>query len=195
MGLSISNEDFIGRWSLSFSDMDFVNGKPAPARLGLAVQLKFFAAHGFFVQDDASIPIDSVCWLAEQLDVECDAVNQYDFSGRTARRHCAEILQYLGFRRLKRPDREELTLWIAGELCPTGRSVGAMLEQVFLWWRDRSIYGPSHKELERLVFATATLSRRLVDRGERSSFIKHARIAGSFYCRGRRPDRLQYDEG
>lgn len=50
MGLRISNEEFIGRWSLSFSDMDFVNGKPAPARLGLGVQLKFFAAHGFFVR-------------------------------------------------------------------------------------------------------------------------------------------------
>lgn len=46
MGLGISNEDFIGRWSLSFADIEFVNGKPAPVRLGLGVQLKFFAAHG-----------------------------------------------------------------------------------------------------------------------------------------------------
>ncbi|PLU17043.1 transposase, partial [Sinorhizobium medicae] len=151
MGLSISSEDFVGSWSLSFSDIEFVNGKQAPARLGLAVQLKFFAAHGFFLQDRASIPTDGVSWLAEQLGVECDAVNQYDFSGRTARRHCAEILQHLGFRRLKRPDREKLTLWIARELCPTGHSVSTMLEQVFLWCRDRCIYGPSHKELERLV--------------------------------------------
>ncbi|MEY9323542.1 TnpA family transposase [Sinorhizobium fredii] len=149
--MHISREDLIGRWSLSYSDIEFVNGKPAPARLGLAVQLKFFAAHGFFVQDHASIPADSVSWLAEQLGVESGAMTEYDFSGRTARRHCAEILQYLGFRRLKRCDREELTLWIAGELCPTGQSVGAMLEQVFLWCRDRCIYGPSHKELERLV--------------------------------------------
>ncbi|WP_245407426.1 DUF4158 domain-containing protein [Rhizobium sp. SEMIA4064] len=36
--------------------MEFVNGKPAPARLGLAVQLKFFAAHAFFLQDHASFP-------------------------------------------------------------------------------------------------------------------------------------------
>ncbi|WP_457812177.1 DUF4158 domain-containing protein [Sinorhizobium meliloti] len=150
-GLHISREDLIGCWSLSYSDIEFVNGKPAPARLGLAVQLKFFAAHGFFVQDHASIPADSVSWLAEQLGVGSGAMTEYDFSGRTARRHCAEILQYLGFRRLKRCDREELTLWIAGELCPTGQSVGALLEQVFLWCRDRCIYGPSHKELERLV--------------------------------------------
>lgn len=45
----------------------------------------------------------------------------------------------------ERPDREELTLWIAGELCPTGQSVGAMLEQIFLWCRDRSIYGPRER--------------------------------------------------
>ena len=151
MGLRISSEDLIGGWSLSFADIDFVNAKPAQARLGLAVQLKFFAAHGFFLQDHASVPADGVSWLAEQLGVEADALNQYDFSSRTAPRHCAEILQHLGFRRLKRLDREQLTLWIAGELCPTGQSVNAMLDHVFLWCRDRRIYGPSRKELERLV--------------------------------------------
>ncbi|MGJ7043311.1 hypothetical protein J2Y63_006595 [Shinella sp. BE166] len=151
MGLGISSEDFIGRWSLSFSDTDFVNGKPGPARLGLALQLKFFAAHGFFVQDHAALPADRVLYLAEQLGLEADAVNHYDFSGRTARRHCAEILQHLGFRRLKRADREQLTLWMASELCPSGQSVSAMLEHVFLWCRDRRIYGPSRRELERLA--------------------------------------------
>ena len=104
MNFDISNGELVGRWSLSFSDIDFVNGKPEVARLGLAVQLKFFAAHGFFMQDHAAIPADGVSYLAEQLGLEAEAVNQYDFSGRTARRHYAEILQYLGFRRLKRVD-------------------------------------------------------------------------------------------
>ena len=53
MSLGLSSGDLIGRWSLSFCDIDFVNGKPELARLGLAVQLKFFAAHGFFVPDHA----------------------------------------------------------------------------------------------------------------------------------------------
>jgi TnpA family transposase len=128
-----------------------VGGKPAAARLGLAAQLKFFAAHGFFVKDPASIPADGVEYLAEQFGLDVAAVDEYDFAGRTARRHCAEILKHLGFRRMKRADREELTLWIADELCPTGQSAGAMLNQVFLWCRDRAIYGPSLRELERLV--------------------------------------------
>src|SRR3546814_9972306 len=65
--------------------------------------------------------------------------------------HCAEILIHLGYHRMKRVDRAQLTEWIAGELCPGGQSINAMLEHVFLWCRDRRIYGPSRKELERVV--------------------------------------------
>lgn len=52
---------------------------------------------------------------------------------------------------MTRGDRETLSCWIIGELCPSGQSVSAMLEAVFLCCRDRNIYGPSSKELERLV--------------------------------------------
>ncbi|MER9586631.1 hypothetical protein [Mesorhizobium sp. M0276] len=52
---------------------------------------------------------------------------------------------------MKRVDREALSFWIADELCPSGQPVSAMLEAGFLWCRDRNIYGPSAKELERLV--------------------------------------------
>ncbi|WP_246799247.1 DUF4158 domain-containing protein, partial [Rhizobium leguminosarum] len=100
-------------------------------------------AYGFFVQDRSAIPADGISYLAEHLGFDDDTPSEYDFDGRTARRHCAEILQCIGFRRLKRADREALTLWIAAELCPTGQSAGAMLDEVFLWCRDRRIYGPS----------------------------------------------------
>src|SRR3546814_13692686 len=52
---------------------------------------------------------------------------------------------------MKRVDRAQLTEWIAGELCPGGQSINAMLVHVFLWCRDLRIYGPSRKELERVV--------------------------------------------
>ncbi|CAN7635399.1 DUF4158 domain-containing protein [Pararhizobium sp. LjRoot238] len=97
------------------------------------------------------VPNDAAEYLAEQIGVRADELSGYDFGGRTARRHCAEILQYLGFRRMKRVDREALSFWIIDELCPSGQPVSAMLEAVFLWCRDRNIYGPSTKELERLV--------------------------------------------
>jgi hypothetical protein len=43
-------------------------------------------------------------------------ITGYDFSGRTARRHCTETLQHLGFGRMKRADHAQLTVWIASEL-------------------------------------------------------------------------------
>src|SRR3546814_6740777 len=81
-----------------------------------------------------ALPIFS--YLAEQLGVEAGEIAGYDFSSRTARRHCAEILIHLGYHRMKRVDRAQLTEWIAGELCPGGQSINAMLEHVFLWCRD-----------------------------------------------------------
>ena len=109
MDRSIPGGDLIGRWSLSFADIDFVNSKPALTRLGLAAQLKFFASLGFFAIDPGSIPTDGLSYLAEQLGVEAGEIAGYDFSSRTARRHCAEILIHPGYHRMKRVDRAQLT--------------------------------------------------------------------------------------
>src|SRR3546814_5617407 len=146
MSLGVSSGDLIGSWSLSFSDIAFVTGKAETARLGLAVQLRFFAGHGFFVPDHASIPSDGVLYLAEQLGLDAKSVNHYDFSGRTARRHCAEILRHLGFRRMTQTDRRALSWWFSDDLCAGGPPINAMLEHVFLLGRYRRIYGPSRTE-------------------------------------------------
>jgi len=151
MGLHVSPEALAGEWSLSFADIDFVNAKPAGSRLGLAMQLKFFAAYGFFATEPTEVPDEAVSYLADQLGVGKADLCAYDFSGRSGRRHCAEILRHLGFRRMKRADRATLADWMATELCPGGASVAAMLEGVFLWCRDRKIFGPSRREMERLV--------------------------------------------
>ncbi|MER9223947.1 DUF4158 domain-containing protein [Mesorhizobium sp. M0644] len=151
MGLRVSPESLVGEWSLSFADIDFVNAKPAGSRLGLAVQLKFFAAFGYFATGATEVPDEAVSYLAAQLDVGKADLGGYHFLGRSGRRHCAEILRHLGFRRMRRADRAALADWIATELCPGGQSVAAMLEAVFLWCRDHKIFGPSDKEMERLV--------------------------------------------
>ena len=108
MGLRVSPESLAREWSLSFADIDFVNAKPAGSRLGLAVQLKFFAAFGYFATAAAEVPGESVSYLADQLGGNETDLDGYGFSGRSGRRHCAEILRHLGFRRMKRSDRMAL---------------------------------------------------------------------------------------
>ena len=68
MDRSIPGGDLIGRWSLSFADIDFVNSKPALTRLGLAAQLKFFASLGFSRPILAqSLPMASRIWPSNSV--------------------------------------------------------------------------------------------------------------------------------
>ncbi|QND54544.1 DUF4158 domain-containing protein (plasmid) [Phyllobacterium sp. 628] len=151
MSLNISIADLARDWSLSFSDLDFVNARSIATRLGLSVQLKFFASRGYFIEKISDVPDDAVNYLAEQLGGARSALSADDFSSRSGRRHISEILKYLGFRRMTRDDRDVLSSFIASELCPKGLQIGSMIEQAFLWCRDRKIFEPSRQELNRLA--------------------------------------------
>lgn len=151
MGPRVSPAELTREWSLSFADIDFVNAKPIGSMVGLAAQLKFFVAHGYFATAAAEFSEEAASYLGDQLGVGKADLEEHDFSGRSGRRHCADILRYLGFRRMKRADRAVLSDWIGAALCPTGMSVGVMLDEVFLRCRDCRIFAPSRKEMERLV--------------------------------------------
>ncbi|RWM87059.1 MAG: DUF4158 domain-containing protein [Mesorhizobium sp.] len=97
MGVHVLPVELAKQWSLSFADMEFVNAKPTATRLGLAGQLKFFAAYGFFATAAADIPDAAVTYLAEQLGVSKSDLLGYDFSAAQRRadrrRHSAEMAQ------------------------------------------------------------------------------------------------------
>lgn len=80
MSFSFSSGDLAARWSLDFSDIAFVNGIPELAQLEFAVQLKFFAAHGFFLQDHTAIPPDGVSYLG-WIESTC---KKFTWAGRRA---------------------------------------------------------------------------------------------------------------
>ena len=117
MGWQVSREEIAGEWSLSFGEIDFVNAKPSGARLGVAAQLKYFAATGNFATSAACIPEEAASYLPDQLGVSHSGLADYAFSGRSTRRHCAEILRHLGFRRIKPADRAALSEWMARGCC------------------------------------------------------------------------------
>jgi len=60
-----------------------VNTKPIGSRLGLAAQLKFFVAHGYFTTAAVEISEEAVLYLADQLGVGKADLEGYDFSGRS----------------------------------------------------------------------------------------------------------------
>ena|GEM_PF-6280613 len=127
--------------------------KPAGVRLGVAFQLKFFCTNGYFAGQGTEPSEEAIVYLADQLGIGRSRLPDYDFTSRSARRHCAEILRYLGFRRMKKADRAALVDWMARELCQGGGTVAAMLDTVFLWCRDRRIFAPRLKAISRQKLA------------------------------------------
>ncbi len=147
----ISSEDIVGKWGLSFDDVEFINARPKAMRVGLAAQLKSFQHTGQFLSAWSDIPEDACAYLGEQLDSQLLNATLYDFKGRSARRHCAEIIIYLGFARMSGDHRSALLGWLLVDQCHQGHSIEDMVTEAFLWCRDHKVFVYSKKTMERLV--------------------------------------------
>ena len=55
---------------------------------------------GRFAQRAEAFPLGAIAYLAQQTGTEPSDLETYDWSGRTARRHRADILEFLGIQRL-----------------------------------------------------------------------------------------------
>ena len=75
----------------------------------------------------------------------------YDSQGRSARRHCAEIVVHLGFVRMGECHRLALSNWLQAAKCSQGFSLVDMVEDALLWCRDHKVFAYSAKIMERLV--------------------------------------------
>lgn len=147
----ISDEDIAQQWGLSFDDVEFINARPKAMRVGLAAQLKCFQHRGQFLSDWTSISEDARIYLAEQLDSQLINAALYDFKGRSARRHCAEIVIHLGFKRMTGDHRSALRAWLLTDQCHQGNSIDDMVKDAFLWCLDHKVFAYSKKIMERLV--------------------------------------------
>lgn len=81
-------------WSLSFGELDFVQGYRRAMRAGLALQLVHFRSHGYFPGAIKEIADDRIQYVEEQLGSN---IHLYDLQSDAARRHRLDILRHNGF--------------------------------------------------------------------------------------------------
>src|SRR3546814_4138404 len=111
VSISETDEDLAGRWGLVFEDFALLNAKPAATRLGFAAQLLLYRTTGRFGRGAGEFPDTVVTYLAEQIGASPAELEGYDWLGRSGRRHRAEILDHLGFRRARRQDMQAAAAW------------------------------------------------------------------------------------
>ena len=89
--------------------------------------------------------------LAAATGTASDDLEDWLWSSRTSRRHRAEILEFLGMRRLTRRDLADAFAFAADELCPRGMTPDALMERLISWFFEHKIECPSEDELIRVT--------------------------------------------
>ena len=139
------------RWSLGFEDLALLNAKPAGTRLGLAAQLLMYRVAGRFARAASEFADAAIAYLAEQVGAAVADLADYDWLGRSGRRHRAEVLAHLGFRRVRQQDMRDAVAWTGSDLCPLGLPAAEMMERLLGWFVERRIAAPGEKALGALI--------------------------------------------
>src|SRR3954462_6295620 len=74
-------------WTLGPEELKLLAELTGAGKLGLAAQLAYWRQHGRFPNEEAELAPAVVGHLAAQVGVEADALDGYDWTGRTGRRH------------------------------------------------------------------------------------------------------------
>lgn len=83
--------ELIEEWTLLPRELELLGNKSGPTRLGYAVLLKFFQREGRFSTSDLNLSQDVLRYLFEQVNVEPEALDLYDWQGRSATYHRRQI--------------------------------------------------------------------------------------------------------
>jgi hypothetical protein len=139
------------RWALSASDRTLLGNKTGATRLGFAVLLKMFQVNGRFPHWLEEVPVAAVEAIACQIDVSAAAWRNYDWRGRTAAYHRAQIRDALGFREATLDDTDALACWLEPQVAAVGHQPDRLLVVARERCRSLCIEPPSPDRLDRLV--------------------------------------------
>ena len=142
-------------WSLSFEEIEQLKTKPSRNHLGFCLQLKYYQNTGLFPQQRTDIPEAAIQYLCDQLECQIDELSDYDWKGRTCRRHRLEILSFLKIRKANKEDLERFSKWLISDIYPTDPDGKHVYNHAIDWFLKNQLECPASKELSRLINSAA----------------------------------------
>ena len=151
MQWSWSTEELVERWSLSSEERGMLPAKIDAGRLGFAAQLVFHRAYGRFPDDEADLAPAVIGHLATEVGAAADALESYDWGGRTGRRHRRTILGILAVRTFDGAAEAEFRRWFAEDALPDEPAPLALEERIGAWFARAKVTRPGAHRLARIV--------------------------------------------
>ena len=133
------------------------------SRLGYAVMLCYLRHPGRPLRADERPPASLVSFIADQIDVLPEAIEEYLASEQNRRRHAAELQERLRLRPFGTRPSAELTPWLLAHAVENDRLLhlsGLVMEEC----RRRGIIAPQPRTLERLCVDVRYAARREIQR-------------------------------
>lgn len=146
-----STDELVERWSLIPEDFTLLVGLIDASKLGLAAQLAYWRCHAGFPDEEADLAPAVIAHLARQIGVPIDALDGYDWSGRTGRRHRQAILDYLAIAAFDDEAEADLRNWLADELLPREPNAAVLEDEIGAWFARGRIVRPGAYRLDRIV--------------------------------------------
>src|SRR5512135_375267 len=122
-------------------------------RLGFAVLLLFYRAHGRFPSAPTEIEPQAVDQVARQIGMEATSHDGLDLAARTGKRHRAEIRALFGYREATVADAEALEDWLRDQAATVGAVPDHLVARLEARCRELAIEPPSADRVERIVRA------------------------------------------
>lgn len=137
-------------WSITNEERTYLKDRSAIGRLGFFLCLLFFKKNGYFPKRHVDVPEKALFYAAGDIGVSVDLFSEYDFSGRSAKLHRAEIREILGYRQSTNADAVQAETWLSPRTLSDGNTsdLEALLCQ---WFRDQKIELPSASRRRNII--------------------------------------------
>ena len=146
-----SEDELAAQWSLPAEELALLPSRIDRGRLGCAILLKYFQCQGYFPGHRKEIPDEVVTYVARVTGTAVQDLEDYDWEGRTGRRHRKQIRAFLGLRRASPEDLQHLRTWLFDDLLPFDRPIEQMREFALAWFAKEALEPIAAEPLERLL--------------------------------------------
>ena len=143
--------ELVDYWTLSLREREYIDKKNNKFKLAVAIKIRYFDQYGYFPNAGSDIPLIILEYVANQLGVEINEIDQYNWQTRSSQIHNQEIRAYYGFSKFKDSDLVLIEKLVEDKFTKESLSLNIVIGEVYKLLKNKRIEPPSIQETYKYV--------------------------------------------